>query len=1337
MMFSLLAGIVYAAAIYEKHGAAVTTKASDSISKRGMTFLVKNDSYEVFQNTSYEAIYLLGMNQTYTPCGESTPTHWWLYYEANDSLIGAGLWGGSLFVSMNYTLYSGLKYFAEVSSNGSKFDRCYSSAPSYPVNGTYINWTGASSVESENQDYAEEPIALLVEPVLLLYYYPEFPSPTPDNGIVNNTQVIINVTCASGNITLWFNNSIVINNTASPSSYTTSVTDDAPYTYIGLCSGTGINGSARTWIFDNSSPNIIVNPSTFFSTDNSSEISLLQSNNRINLTLTDNRDLFAFEINITSNTSVAYYESNETLSGTTVDILRNVNISAFGLGVHYADLYVADSHTDNDEFKEKDYITKTENKQVAFDTWQGNKVEIISVVEVEDWGIETQKDRKTMAVKFKKDILGKVPKKKTFVVTCDKKLIYREQSEYTAHFLCVDWGAKAGNWIDFENEEGDKPKKITEKKELFGFGQKYYEVEFENDYEVMHFNSIGGLNIEHVTYRFNVINIYPFNPSIYLQGDRIWTYTGEFNSTQNVSVNVTVLNNILDSECNCSGCVKTTDNCLIPFVYGCDSNNTMTVTYTGNYNYSSNKLGYNFSQQYITYQEFANGSTNILLSNGSIFNLTIYNYEIYNIRFKLNSLSNTVSNLIVDLFGDGVPDAIYPQTFNGTYTYADRFTNNLTTENISFLTPGTVIRHINYSTNNLYSPFIDNITLKISGFGVDPLSFYHYDSLVNLTNISRIANATDGIMWDDFSKGEISGHWSDDGGGHTVLQNQYVYDTQSATAGAGGGTCCNDHHYYNPGKFYSDSLDLTDYNKVTMRIHLSTSHQEYGVGCACTAICTSSASTGIKDVTNEVYHSFGTASGSSKYDKVVTIIKDGNYLKWYADGVYVNQLAITSGHQYGIYVDMSPDTNVAGNIYVTLSCGVTGYIYPVNYTGITGLYDGNLKWNTTKLAIVDTAILFNASSNITRAKVATTNLNPSGGTESLYLSNNNGTTWEYAADDAYHIFTSQGNLLRARFNLSITDEDEPLIITDYTVRVGTGTISNVGVDICNDGIKEYNMTGVVNESNSPLNISLSSISITSCINDNYDDLTYAVPIAFSSDNAGDMQISNIHAVQHLNYTFLSEYDVDNNEFDFSNITEYLNGTTKNVSILVTYDDNGTVSAYDVLNSYYGEKDVKITAHIGNNSVIRYVYWKYSPFNLSFIDDVEYFEMFPTKRNMTNIEPYGQSSTHGIWSMFSEAKHSEGVDVLVNLNNSIDTCVQSIRFSSYNYSISSNSTNVSITTNASSITYNMSTQTAQIFAYADIDCTNTSKKFILPNFCFFSLCTSCVRTTDWIDTCEFD
>ena len=398
-------------------------------------------------------------------------------------------------------------------------------------------------------------------PNLLTQYYPyvsinlpSFVSPTPDDNSHNNTQVNINVSCSSGNVTLWFDNNTdptttVLNNVSQIANWTTDVTVEGQYYYKASCDSGESNSTVRSWFYDITDPIITINPNNFFSDDNSSQISRTVSNKNMNFTLTDNIALFGYSINITNSSGDTFFNtSNESLSGISQTIIQLVNFSDWDIGNYTVKITASDSHTAQliPKYKVSKY-----NSKLKFETEANNKIDIYSLSS-SYVSYEKHIDRYTFDFDFNRKYL----KDEKFYVKSDKPIVYLPNSKYKAHFVVWNSEDQKGNWIDFEGIEG----KATVKK----ISNYLYEVSIKNVPGKVKFKSIGGLNVNSQSYKFELKTLFPFNTKIYLGGYEQFNFSGELDQSFNISFNTSLVNNILQNNCNCEDCTIVNSMCRIP-----------------------------------------------------------------------------------------------------------------------------------------------------------------------------------------------------------------------------------------------------------------------------------------------------------------------------------------------------------------------------------------------------------------------------------------------------------------------------------------------------------------------------------------------------------------------------------------------------------------------------------------------------------------------------------------------------------------------------------------------------------------------------------------------------
>lgn len=291
------------------------------------------------------------------------------------------------------------------------------------------------------------------------------------------------------------NNSFTINNTVAVTGKTNSTTwevvlSEGNYTWGCITSDNVWRESGNhSLIIDLVSPTMTVHNTSFFSLLNTTILSNIDilSLKLINLTFTDDRDLFYYQINITNSSPYNLYSTGGNLSGITETISKNLNLSNWTIDTYLIEIDVWDSHTKQEI---GDYHIKEGMNYIKYD----NTIKITA-----NNAIISTTTKKRDRYEFKFNYLPFfTPEDKIFYVESDNKLTYIIESNYEAHF--VDF--KNEKWIDFNGlDQAAKVYKVNDYK---------YKIVFEgNQDKTIVFNSIGSLNKGSAAYKFDIDNEAP------------------------------------------------------------------------------------------------------------------------------------------------------------------------------------------------------------------------------------------------------------------------------------------------------------------------------------------------------------------------------------------------------------------------------------------------------------------------------------------------------------------------------------------------------------------------------------------------------------------------------------------------------------------------------------------------------------------------------------------------------------------------------------------------------------------------------------------------------------
>lgn len=318
---------------------------------------------------------------------------------------------------------------------------------------------------------------------------PTWVSPTPADGTVNNTQVLLNASCAAG-LSYYMNFSasnppmapVLINN--GTGEWLTNVSTSQTYYYTAACynatSTTYSDWTAvRSWTYDIINPAIVLLAQNEFNTANMSVLNQYDDWLNLSVNFTDNNDLYGMEVNITRDGVTVYNLTNLTLSGTSYIFTRKINVTGWTAGRYTVYLAVADSHTARSI---PDYQMSAKKSSLTFKTPNKNNIKI-ETRSLSNISAQKEGDRYSFTMAFDDGLTTN----RTFDVKTDAcQLKYHPASGYKAHFISACSVRGGGNWIDFEGVAG-----VPTVTRLDDY---HYTVRFESVPPVVTFRSIGGLN---------------------------------------------------------------------------------------------------------------------------------------------------------------------------------------------------------------------------------------------------------------------------------------------------------------------------------------------------------------------------------------------------------------------------------------------------------------------------------------------------------------------------------------------------------------------------------------------------------------------------------------------------------------------------------------------------------------------------------------------------------------------------------------------------------------------------------------------------------------------------
>jgi len=281
------------------------------------------------------------------------------------------------------------------------------------------------------------------------------------------------------NNTLWINQTIKDNNdnfafleTSAPNNdYSINISCED------LCSNE--NSEVVYFTIDKLQPDI----SSIIPAEDNSTIVYTRDYLEIDITYTDDIDLYYYEYNITNSTGDVYSDSG-LISGASYHLEDNIDLLEWRRGIYTFTTSVADSHTAK-VLKDADNISILSDRvNYAFDDTQ---IRITSLSGFESKIISNKlQDRYIFSFEYAKALSEKI-----LLLYSNKDIDYLENSQFKGHFVI-----NKEFWIDFEQSGDVKVNKVT---------ANTYQITVKNPNSKISFNSIGALNWNSETYEFEVV----------------------------------------------------------------------------------------------------------------------------------------------------------------------------------------------------------------------------------------------------------------------------------------------------------------------------------------------------------------------------------------------------------------------------------------------------------------------------------------------------------------------------------------------------------------------------------------------------------------------------------------------------------------------------------------------------------------------------------------------------------------------------------------------------------------------------------------------------------------
>ncbi len=745
-------------------------------------------------------------------------------------------------------------------------------------------------------------------------------------------------------------------------------------------------------------------------------------------------------------------------------------------------------------------------------------------------------------------------------------------------------------------------------------------------------------------------------------------------------------------------------------------------------NVTSGLIEYNYTLNVLRTNNFNDTNTSRNINSGSVSYIRIANRtDVYNATINITG-SNNPSNLSINytnyLFFPGIlkENNLFQNLFIFSGVYYSTF-------NLSYTTAGIKTIFINYSNQgnilNRIGYFNFTVTATSSDAGNE---FLHQDNLStdSTYNISSTINISVGSgIFDNFENN--NSNWTQSGDTFNIVLD---YINSTATHLNSLAISTDDVPKKRTITYAPDFVDLRNisYFEIHWDYFLLCNPQGAGQVTLTTAlqIIDDSNSIDLKrygwgfDFDIGVCGALGTSSESTTENVNLTGFKkyDGTW-DIYINGSFDSNKDVSTliDGVLKIAVEQRIHSGQFGEIRSRLSKIKMGGIWLERKSGKSGAYDNR------GIYISDT---FTSTNNIIRTLLSAEHY-LSNNIE-YKLSNDGGATWESINPNSFHTFESTGNELIVKIASNGTNESSP-IVYNYRIEIISASILSLVVDIGADGKNDWTVSTPINETNTPINYGGNESAINDYINRSCKTGSYCIiPIDFIAGSAGKFEISALNLTENINPIRLNTTAIQ---------------TLRNIPIKPVYT-GGTVNFNDIRFDFRGSKNITVYAHNSDytESLNRTIFVKYSPLNISYWQSWNYWLIQPTEANQSDLEPFGQNSTHGIWKADSFA-YDGNISIWARYNNTVNlSCVTEMNFRGQNFTLSTNNsvstlniTNLTVS-NQPIISNLNSTYFGNIKTFTMINCSEYGASALLvPFFCFNSLDSRAVLTQDFQDSCD--
>ena len=381
------------------------------------------------------------------------------------------------------------------------------------------------------------------------------------------------------------------------------------------------------------------------------------------------------------------------------------------------------------------------------------------------------------------------------------------------------------------------------------------------------------------------------------------------------------------------------------------------------------------------------------------------------------------------------------------------------------------------------------------------------------------------------------------------------------------------------------------------------------------------------------------------------------------------------------------------------------------------------KYDMSNGTVISNSI-FDSSSDITSATMTVVGNTPSTELVGFFLSADDGENWEGVSNGVEHSFSNPGKNIRWLINFSVRDNvpyaNDTTWVSIVNISTNESFPSDVYFDFGDDGIVDYSLFGLINQTNGTFVVDLSQANLSEAftsLKTAYDHL-YSIPLRISTDSAGLIQITNINLT----------YDPNPVMLNITSIQDYLINSNGSVNFSIPLGSvGGSINISDIRYDYAGgNSSINITIHTADYSYVNQTnvtFW-YSKWDYGIVPKlIQYLEFLPKTPTDKNVSASGQSNLTAILNLTNQGYGGMNVSLSASINDT---------FSCVNLTISNTSNKLGgfiLNETWKNITGTGYLETQNLWLWADYECSYSSWNLFNPSLYFRHCCVDCICAED--------